>query len=107
MKQIVYYQTKGLTDIRKILKDQNIKKILLFSDSPAFTLTGAEEFFSKLESNYEIYNVNNFSPNPKFEELSNILNEIQKVKFDIIIAVGGGSVNNIKLDLLDFIQDVA
>lgn len=92
MKQTVYYQTEGLSDIKKILKDENIDKILLFSDSPAFTLTGAEEYFSKLESNYEIYNVNNFSPNPKFEELSDILNEIQRIEFDIIIAVGGGSV---------------
>jgi len=92
MKQTVYYQTEGLCDIKKILKDQNIKKILLFSDSPAFALTGAEEFFSKLESNYEIYNVNNFSPNPKFEELNKILVEIQRMEFDIIIAVGGGSV---------------
>ncbi len=92
MKQIVYYQTECLNDIKKILKDQNVNSILLFSDSPAFTLTGAKDFFSKLESNYVIHNVNNFSPNPKFKELNNILNEIQKIEFDIIIAIGGGSV---------------
>ncbi len=92
MKQIVNYKTEGLNDIKKILKDQNIERILLFSDSPSFTLTGAEEFFSELESHYEIYNVNNFSPNPKFEELNKILNEIPRIEFDIIIAVGGGSV---------------
>jgi len=92
MKQIVYYQTEGLNDVKKILKDQKIKKILLFSDSPAFNLTGAKDFFSKLESDYIIYNVNNFSPNPKFVELNKILNNIQKIDFDIIVAIGGGSV---------------
>ena len=87
--QIDYCHRGAISNLSKILKVEDVGKALVFTGKKSF-----ENFKSILDSELKVVSVtyyNNFSPNPKIEEVDIAKNVISK-DFDIIIAVGGGSV---------------
>lgn len=81
---------KGATEnLSKILKTENSKNILVFTGKKSYeTIKPVIE--KELQGfNYTYYN--NFSTNPKKEEIDIALKTL-KNDFDIIVAIGGGSV---------------
>ena len=54
--------------------------------------SNAENFFKKLSEEFEFIQYNDFSENPKYEELEKGINLFRDSDCDIIVAAGGGSV---------------
>ncbi len=95
----------GYTSIRKIeeiLEEENVKKVFLVTGKTSFKISGAEDLLKDILSKYSVFRFSNFSPNTKIEEIENGLREFETDEFDIIIAVGGGSVIDIAKAIKSF-----
>ena len=81
-----------ISDLKKLLSKKIFQKILLISGKKSFYKTGADKIFLDLlkEKNFHLYLKKSYLP--EFEELKNIITIKQKIKPDLIIAVGGGCV---------------
>lgn len=79
----------SINNLSKILKEENAKNLLVFTGKKSYEtikLIVENELI-----NCDITYYNNFSTNPKKEEINVAINELDS-NFDIIIAIGGGSV---------------
>lgn len=77
---------------KKYLVNKKFQKILVISGKNSFKKSGASSFFlgvlNELNSHYYFKN----KKLPEFYELKKIINIIDKIKPDVVIAIGGGSV---------------
>ena len=76
-------------NLSKILKEENAKKLLVFTGKKSFDVI--KPIIEKELADCNITYYNNFSTNPKKEEIDVAIKELDN-NFDIIIAIGGGSV---------------
>ena len=74
----------------------NPSNILLVTGRSSFSASGASSLLDKVLVGKNITRVHDFDTNPKLEDVSRILSELEiKEKVDLIIAVGGGSVMDV------------
>ena len=87
--QIDFCYRGAIENLSKILELEKAKKVLVFTGKNSYKLIKPiiEEQLKNIEYSY----YNNFSTNPKIEEIEQAINRINK-NFDLIIAIGGGSV---------------
>ena len=89
MNQKIY---SDFSKLKQILKKTNSKKIFLVTGKTSFEKSGAKNKLNKiLNKNLKVKLFSEFSSNPKIKEINNGLKLFNKEKFDIIIAIGGGS----------------
>jgi len=89
LNQIDFTYKNSIKNLSKILKEENAKKVLVFTGKKSFENIKP---IIKLElKNYKCTYYNDFETNPKEEDVKIALSKL-KTKFDIIIAIGGGSV---------------
>lgn len=89
LNQIEYKYSRAINLLPKILNSENAKNILVFTGNKSF-----ENIKSYFEENLKGFNINyynDFSVNPKEEEVKKAVSKITN-NIDIIIAIGGGSV---------------
>lgn len=89
LNQIEFQYRGAIENLSEILKLENIKKALIFTGKKSFE--GIKPVIEKELNGYKTEFYNNFSVNPKKEDIDIALNKIEQ-NFDIIIAIGGGSV---------------
>ncbi len=89
LNQIEYRYSGAVNILPKILKSENAKNILVFTGNKSFE--NIKPYFEKNLKGFNINYYNDFSVNPKEEEVKKALLKITN-NFDIIIAIGGGSV---------------
>lgn len=87
-----YTGVHSIENLREIFLIQNAAKVFLVTGRKSFGLSGAENFFKKLSEEFEFIQYNDFSENPKYEELEKGINLFRDSDCDIIVAAGGGSV---------------
>jgi len=87
-----YTGVHSIENLREIFLKQNAAKVFLVTGRKSFGLSGAENFFKKLSEEFEFIQYNDFSENPKYEELEKGINLFRDSDCDIIVAAGGGSV---------------
>ena len=87
-----YCGVHSIENLREIILKQKAVKVFLVTGKKSFGLSGAENFFKKLSAEFEFVQYNDFSENPKFEELEKGINLYRDSDCDIIVAAGGGSV---------------
>ena len=89
LNQIDFCYKGAIENLSKILEIENAKKVLIFTGKNSYNSikTVIEEQLKNVEYSY----YNNFSTNPKIEEIEQAINTTNE-KFDLIIAIGGGSV---------------
>lgn len=89
LNQIDFCYKGSIENLSKILELEKTKKVLVFTGKNSYNLIKPiiEEQLKNIEYSY----YNNFSTNPKIEEIEQAINTIDE-KFDLIIAIGGGSV---------------
>ena len=93
MKQKTYNGDCSLERLPEILKNEGTEKIFLVTGENSFKLSGAKERLDKfLTNNYLIERFSKFSSNPKFEDIEKGFLKFKRKKYNIIIAIGGGSV---------------
>ena len=68
------------------------KIYLIVTGKKSFQKCGVNDVLLELLSKRNFKIINDFSTNPKYYEIVNISDKIKELDFDVILAVGGGSV---------------
>lgn len=94
MKQRAYLGVESIKDIVPILKEHNVKHILLVRGKRSYETCGAEQIMNDVINDVgcRITEFYDFSENPKYEDMEKGLALLKCCKADMIIAIGGGSV---------------
>jgi len=87
-----YIGKNSLENIKFLIKEKKIKKVLLFAGKTSFINSGANEQLKKIlkSTNYKLVYKNLTLPD--ISELKKFITEINNFLPDLIIAVGGGAV---------------
>jgi len=92
MKQKEYFGFESMVNLNKVLKEEKAKNVFLVTGKKAYDSCGARQAIER-ELGKSLYTqFFNFSPNPKIEEIREGLKLFEKQRFDLIVAIGGGSV---------------
>lgn len=91
MGQIVFRKNQ-LSELKSLVSGFNAKKIFLVRDNLSFTVSGAETFIQDIVNVDDKASFYKFNPNPKIQDLKKGIEIFKKGDFDLIIAIGGGSV---------------
>ena len=86
---ISFLGKNSIQNLSKIIQDEKAKNVLIFSGKKSYDAIKA--VIEKELTSCEIVYYNDFSPNPKKEEIDIAIEKLNG-KFDLILAVGGGSV---------------
>lgn len=89
LNQIDFCYRGAIANLSKILKEEQVKDVLLFTGKKSFE--NIKPIVEKELSGLNVHYYNDFSANPKKDEVDVAIKNIDR-KFDIIVAVGGGSV---------------
>ncbi|VVB82563.1 Glycerol-1-phosphate dehydrogenase [NAD(P)+] [uncultured archaeon] len=93
MIQQEYFGYGSIKFLRDILQKEKSKNIFLVTGKESYEKSGAkksiETIIDKSEVNFDRFD--QFSPNPEYKEIFNGLQEFKKLKYDLIISIGGGS----------------
>jgi len=89
MKQQEYIGFGKIDKLKEILLKEKVKKVFVVTQKNSFVSTGAKEKVDKIIPNY--FRFNDFSPNPKIEDIKKGYSQFVKEDYNLIIAIGGGS----------------
>ena len=81
-----------INNIKEIIKETRAKKILLVTGKQSYIDCNAKSQIDKILNNIYTEQFNQFEVNPKLDSVYTGIALLKNTKFDIIIAVGGGSV---------------
>ena len=87
-----YIGLNSIYNLSTVLDEYRTRKILLVTGKSSFKSCGISSIIEEILGNRKVKKIYNFSVNPNFSEIITISNTIDKSDFDMIIAVGGGSV---------------
>lgn len=91
MKQKEYFGKGSVNNLKNILKEGGAKKIFLVAGKFSYELSGAKGRIEENLKGLAFTKFSGFSPNPSLEEIHEGLKLFKRKKYDLIIAVGGGS----------------
>lgn len=94
MREQLHYQgDDGWEKVSAYLESICAKNILLVTGRRSYTSSGAGQTLPTYLEGRAYTKISDFEPNPKIEDLSRIFDEVgDRQKYDVIIAIGGGSV---------------
>jgi len=92
MKQEEYFGIGSIENLPDILTRLNAKKILLVTGKHSYVTSGAKKILDKLLRSFAVTQLNDFTENPKLEEIEKGIREYKDFECDAVIAVGGGSI---------------
>jgi alcohol dehydrogenase class IV len=85
-------QINNITDLKKLINNKSIQKILILSGKNSYYKTGADKFFQEILKKKEFFLYLKQSYLPELNELEKILKTKERFKPDLILAIGGGCV---------------
>lgn len=94
MAQQVYLGQSSIGKLPLIFQKVNPKRIFLVRGKDSYTISGARSILASifLEQSYIITEFCDFEKNPKIEDVISGLALLKKNQYDLILAIGGGSV---------------
>jgi len=81
-----------INSIKNIIKETRAKKVLLVTGRQSYIDCNAKSQIDKILKNIYTEQFNQFEVNPKLEHSRTGISLLKNTKFDLVIAVGGGSV---------------
>ncbi len=99
---IEYIGKNSIKNLQTIIKKYSFKNIFLVTGKKSFEISKAKKIILNLLKDCNITRFFDFSPNPKIEDIKKGLELFKKGKYNIIIAVGGGSVIDIAKSIAIF-----
>ena len=88
MAQVIITENNAHRQIGNILRQIGCSKFLLVRDA-SFSYLCVKEYFSSLDIPYEVFD--EFTPNPRYEDVCKGVQRYRTAGCDAIVAVGGGS----------------
>ena len=95
MKQEEYLGLGGIKHLEDILKNNHFENIFLVTGKDSYGSCGAEEAVYSLMSRYTFSRFCDFEVNPKIEDVERGISLFREKDYDMIVAIGGGSVLDI------------
>jgi len=92
MKQLVNFGPAAINSLVETLQKIVPKNIFLITGKASYQLSGAEAALTKILQPYHVHRFYKFEVNPKLTHVQQGLTLFRERKYDVIIAVGGGSV---------------
>lgn len=89
---IEYRGFNSIKNLKKILCQNNFSNIFLITGKKSFEKNEIKNTILKIITNFKFYHFNDFTPNPKLKDVERGLEIFKRDKYDVIVAVGGGSV---------------
>jgi len=87
-----YFGFNSIEQLKSIILKHSVNNIFLIADKQSYQLSGAEKILNRLLRDYKITYFNDFSENPKIEDIEKGIALFKAQKYDLVIAIGGGSV---------------
>lgn len=87
-----FVDKKFQESLQEILNKEQPKSILLITGETSYEKSSAKKYFDALADQINIIRYSGFSKNPQYTELNQALSQLNGVKPDLVIAIGGGSV---------------
>ncbi len=95
MDQEIYFEENGIQVLSRVLEKLNPNRIFFVTGRQSFERSGAKSAIEPIITRFESFFFQNFSINPKLEDIENGIKLFSSKKYDVIIAIGGGSVIDI------------
>ena len=92
MMQQEYFGNGEISRLQDLLIKLGSRKIFLVTGKKSYEMSGAKTEIEKLNRRHEIILFNNFSENPKIEDVEIGMEKLKNSECDTVIAIGGGSV---------------
>ncbi|MCK4480354.1 MAG: phosphonoacetaldehyde reductase, partial [Candidatus Lokiarchaeota archaeon] len=89
---IEYLGFNSINKLRKILEESSFNKIFLITGKDSFEKTITKKVILEILKDHDFFQFNDFSPNPKINDIKRGLDLFKEQEFDVILSVGGGSV---------------
>ena len=89
---MVNFSNNAFSTLKKLVNQKFFKKILIISGKKSYFASGAEKLIKKILKDKETYLLLKKNKYPEINELKKIILYTRRIKPDLIIAVGGGSV---------------
>jgi alcohol dehydrogenase class IV len=90
-----YISNGSIKKLNKIIKKNKFKKAFYITGNSALEQVNIEKVQKIIENNCNIFHYNEISPTPNIEGVKRALTSFKKGHYDVIIAMGGGSVLDI------------
>ena len=81
-----------INSIKEIIEETRAKKILLVTGKQSYVSCNAKSWIDKILNNIYTEQFNQFKVNPKLDDAYTGVRLLKNTKFDLVIAVGGGSI---------------
>lgn len=95
MNQQIYIGFGKINRLEEILLKTQAKNIFLVTGKKSYTSCGAEGILKKILGQYNVQRFSDFEVNPKIRDVEKGMEIFKKKEYDLMIAVGGGSVIDI------------
>ncbi|ADQ13541.1 phosphonoacetaldehyde reductase [Halanaerobium hydrogeniformans] len=93
MRQKEYFGFNSISKLKEIIDIESPSKIFLVTGKSSYEKSGAKDKIENiLKGNIDYQIFNDFSNNPKYTDLRKGISKFKSEEFDMIIAIGGGSV---------------
>lgn len=89
---IEYYGFNSIKNLSEILTQHNFRTVFLITGRKSFDQPEIKNIIFDQLKKVQFTHFNEFSPNPKIEDVKKGLNLFNKNNYDAVIAIGGGSV---------------
>jgi alcohol dehydrogenase class IV len=86
------FRKKDLFDLKNLVNKYDSNKIFLVRGNKSYSSSGANLFIDELVKKEKLNSFYDFDPNPHLKDLEKGISRFNEGKFEIIIAIGGGSV---------------
>lgn len=87
----IYFGFKSIKNLETFLSRRRARRIFLVTGNRSYGLSGAKRILKEMLKSYDVFHFHDFSVNPKLEEVKRGVVLFRKKKYDMVIAVGGGS----------------
>ncbi len=91
-KQVEYFGAGSTKNLHDILYKETVKKVFIVTGKKSFVESGGNKIFADLSDKFLFTYYNDFSENPRLEELEKGISAFRESGSELIIAFGGGSV---------------
>ena len=92
MTQKEYIGLNSIKSLKSILEEFSAKKIFLVTGKTSYIKSGAKELLGAFLAYYDVQRFWDFDQNPKAKDINQGIEVFSRDDYDIVIAVGGGSV---------------
>jgi alcohol dehydrogenase class IV len=92
VKQKVYIGPGSIHRLHEVLSARRLKSVFLVTGGESFSASGADRVLDPMLAGRQVTHYSDFEKNPTLEDLYRGLSLFERADYDLVLAIGGGSV---------------